>query len=122
MTLFDIEWSLIGGLIGASLVLLCLGIEWLVRSGALARLVKQPGRTPPPGDTPRPSSVGSVERMPRPVAVVASPRPDPPPADSRVTHCYACKTGLDSRQHTNCASCGWIICPACGACGCGYVG
>jgi hypothetical protein len=37
-----------------------------------------------------------------------------------VTHCYNCKTHLDSRQHGKCSRCPWIVCPQCGACGCGY--
>lgn len=38
----------------------------------------------------------------------------------RTSHCYNCKeTGLDSSTDFECASCNWIICPVCGACGCG---
>lgn len=38
----------------------------------------------------------------------------------RITHCYNCKESrLDSNTDFECASCGWIICPACGACDCG---
>src|SRR6185437_3841758 len=39
--------------------------------------------------------------------------------EHRTTHCYACKTPLDSWVDTECVSCSWIIC-SCGACGCGY--
>lgn len=46
----------------------------------------------------------------------------PGPNRFRVTHCYNCKRGLDSRQHAKCSRCGWITCPGCGACGCGYAG
>jgi hypothetical protein len=38
----------------------------------------------------------------------------------RTTHCYACKAELDNSWDTECNSCDWIICPTCGACGCGY--
>ncbi len=38
----------------------------------------------------------------------------------RVTHCYACKRHLDGSVHGACRRCGWIRCPLCGACGCGY--
>jgi hypothetical protein len=41
----------------------------------------------------------------------------------RVTHCYNCtNSGLDNKKHYECNSCGWIMCPSCGACGCGYAG
>lgn len=36
----------------------------------------------------------------------------------RVTHCWACKQGLDSRQDLEHVHCGWLVC-TCGACGCG---
>lgn len=38
----------------------------------------------------------------------------------RVTHCYKCQQSLDSLYMEICPKCGWIICPHCGACGCGY--
>ena len=37
----------------------------------------------------------------------------------RVTHCYGCKTDLNSIDFTLCSSCHWIRC-TCGACGCEY--
>lgn len=37
----------------------------------------------------------------------------------RITHCYSCKTDLNSELYKECRACGWIIC-SCGACGCGY--
>ena len=37
----------------------------------------------------------------------------------RHTHCYSCKSNLDSEPFKECCACGWIIC-SCGACGCGY--
>ncbi|WP_213948484.1 hypothetical protein [Luteibacter sp. dw_328] len=37
----------------------------------------------------------------------------------RATHCYACKSSLNSAQDLQCKACGWILCD-CGACGCGY--
>lgn len=37
----------------------------------------------------------------------------------RVTHCYSCKSDLDSSVDVACASCNWILC-RCGACGCAY--
>lgn len=43
----------------------------------------------------------------------------PNPARRRVTHCWACKEGLDSSIDIECLSCNWILC-ACGACGCGF--
>jgi hypothetical protein len=39
----------------------------------------------------------------------------------RASHCYRCKTPVDSQWHAMCPACGWISCPQCGACGCGYV-
>jgi hypothetical protein len=38
----------------------------------------------------------------------------------RLTRCYRCKEILDPRIHPTCWACGWMKCPACGACGCGY--
>jgi hypothetical protein len=35
----------------------------------------------------------------------------------RETHCWNCKTPLDSSDKT-CKSCGWYICPQCGSCNC----
>lgn len=37
----------------------------------------------------------------------------------RLTHCYNCKTTLDSSIDVECNECGWLVCD-CGACGCGY--
>jgi len=37
----------------------------------------------------------------------------------RSTHCYSCKSGIDSSTDLECVRCGWILC-SCGACGCGY--
>lgn len=37
----------------------------------------------------------------------------------RHTHCWQCRTSLDSGIELSCIACGWIIC-WCGACGCGY--
>lgn len=34
----------------------------------------------------------------------------------RTPHCWKCKTDLDSRIDEECPTCGWIICPTCGAC------
>jgi hypothetical protein len=53
-----------------------------------------------------------------------TPRPSPPTRwrSYRVTHCYACKRHLDGEVHPECRGCGWIMCPDCGACGCGYLG
>jgi hypothetical protein len=39
---------------------------------------------------------------------------------SRVATCWNCQTCLDTEQHELCQKCGWIKCPVCGACGCGY--
>ena len=41
------------------------------------------------------------------------------PRQHRITHCYACKSHLDSEVFLQCSACQWIICN-CGACGCGY--
>jgi hypothetical protein len=90
MTLFDVDWSFKGGLLGAGLVLACFAVEWLMRSGVAATVLAQ---------------AGAVSRRVR---------------RFRITHCYACKTHLDSQQHSLCFRCGWIVCPTCGACGCGY--
>jgi len=37
----------------------------------------------------------------------------------RQTHCYICKSDLDSELFKECCTCSWIVC-FCGACGCGY--
>ncbi|MGG1596804.1 ankyrin repeat domain-containing protein [Paenibacillus naphthalenovorans] len=37
----------------------------------------------------------------------------------RFTHCWSCKTSIDSVRYLICSSCHWIICP-CSACGCTY--
>lgn len=42
----------------------------------------------------------------------------PQNASPRVTHCWACKEPLDSRQDIEHIACGWLVC-SCGACGCG---
>ena len=39
---------------------------------------------------------------------------------NRHTHCYKCKSEIDSRYDMECIACGWVICNSCGACGCGY--
>jgi len=36
----------------------------------------------------------------------------------RTAYCKACGEYLDSRADEICDKCGWIICPACGDCGC----
>jgi hypothetical protein len=38
----------------------------------------------------------------------------------RLTHCYNCKILLNNSLHWECDRCSWIVCPGCGACGCGY--
>lgn len=38
----------------------------------------------------------------------------------RLTHCYNCRKGLDNLVDLECSACNWIVCPNCGACGCGY--
>ena len=40
---------------------------------------------------------------------------------SRATHCYNCKTALDSAIHPECDDCGWIMCPHDGKCGCSFI-
>jgi len=37
----------------------------------------------------------------------------------RCTHCFSCKTTLNSRDFDVCPDCGWIVCD-CGACGCRF--
>jgi hypothetical protein len=34
--------------------------------------------------------------------------------------CYQCHSTVDNIDHFECVLCDWIICPSCGACGCGY--
>jgi hypothetical protein len=58
------------------------------------------------------------------IAMVIGAINDPTPAAQpryRASHCYRCKTPVDSRWHKICFICRWIECPQCGACGCGYV-
>ena len=38
----------------------------------------------------------------------------------RISHCYNCKSSLNSNQQFQCNACGWMICSNCAACGCGY--
>ncbi len=37
----------------------------------------------------------------------------------RETHCWRCKSHLDSNDDLACVVCGWLLCE-CGACGCGW--
>ena len=39
-------------------------------------------------------------------------------SSGRNTHCFRCKTHLESGSHFECSACGWLVC-TCGACGCG---
>lgn len=39
----------------------------------------------------------------------------------RRSHCYACRTHLDSEIELQCSACKWMLC-SCGACGCQYHG
>lgn len=41
-------------------------------------------------------------------------------ARRRVTHCWGCKSDLDTECNFGCVSCGWLICHTCVRCGCGY--
>ena len=36
----------------------------------------------------------------------------------RGTHCFQCRTYLNSKVNFACGACGWIVCPSCGSCGC----
>ena len=38
----------------------------------------------------------------------------------RISHCYNCKSAVDSAVDFECVVCGWIVCNECAACGCGY--
>jgi len=38
----------------------------------------------------------------------------------RASSCYSCGTSVNSSAHDLCSICGWIICPQCTACGCGW--
>jgi len=38
----------------------------------------------------------------------------------RTNNCYSCKNSVDNSQDIECATCNWIVCSYCGACGCGY--
>lgn len=38
----------------------------------------------------------------------------------RQTRCFQCRASLNSKINFSCGACGWIICPACGSCGCNY--
>ena len=40
-------------------------------------------------------------------------------AEARSTHCYNCKSDLNSVDFSLCTTCKWIRC-TCSACGCGY--
>jgi hypothetical protein len=49
-------------------------------------------------------------------AVLQRPHRKPP----RSAHCYSCATHLTNQVHYECSVCCWIVCPKCGACGCGH--
>lgn len=56
---------------------------------------------------------------------IRQPNPDTSGAITlkrRTNHCYSCRSRVDSAIHALCPSCTLlnIICPTCGACGCGY--
>jgi hypothetical protein len=38
----------------------------------------------------------------------------------RSARCYSCKTHVDNEVDYECSVCLWIVCPHCGACGCGH--
>ena len=40
----------------------------------------------------------------------------------RKAACFSCRASVDSMVSEKCASCGWLTCAACGACGCSYGG
>lgn len=40
----------------------------------------------------------------------------------RTTVCYSCHRTISNDINLICNTCGWIICPMCGMCGCGYDG
>ena len=95
MTLFDVQWSFKGGLLGAGLVLACFLIEWLVRSGAASAVVSHCGHCRIKGGC---GGFGAHALL-RLQDAIWTPV-----------------------SYGRCSTCGWIICPACGACGCGYHG
>lgn len=39
---------------------------------------------------------------------------------SRTTSCYSCKKQLNNIDYWSCGACGWIVCPFCGSCWCGF--
>ncbi|MCS6924492.1 MAG: hypothetical protein NZ578_01195 [Candidatus Binatia bacterium] len=49
---------------------------------------------------------------------------DPPlrrvPRVPRTATCWRCSRDLDNAVDPECGQCEWIVCPNCGACGCGY--
>lgn len=38
----------------------------------------------------------------------------------RVTYCHSCTEVLAGSFDISCMACGWLVCNACGACGCGH--
>jgi hypothetical protein len=122
MTLFDVEWTFKGGLLGAGLVLGSFVVEWLMRTSIRARRakIKEEAELGRQGETER----GAAS----PVSTSAEPQGRKTTRSAgtgervfrRITHCWRCKTHLNSSRHEECPACGWIICPECGACGCGY--
>ena len=46
--------------------------------------------------------------------------PTSPNSRIRRSHCFNCLAPVDSQRHDGCASCGWLRCAECGACGCSY--
>lgn len=44
----------------------------------------------------------------------------PSPHAHYTTHCWKCKSGIDSASAEQCQACGWYKCRRCGACGCRY--
>jgi len=82
---------------------------------------------PPPPHPPRPADPEWVPRIRhrqdirrRGLPYLGSTRTTEPAR--RTNHCYNCKSTVDSQLHAICSACTLlnIICPTCGACGCGF--
>jgi hypothetical protein len=68
-------------------------------------------QSPPPTNQSRPTNQSPTTRQ--------------SPASNRspyVNHCYCCKAPVNDGAMPRCSRCRWVICAACGACGCGYSG
>ena len=59
------------------------------------------------------------QMMPQPALIPEHPEVSHFIRKYRATHCWSCHRAVDESKDRLCEKCGWIICAACRACGCG---